>query len=210
MPEPRWPPIPLMLVTDRRRTNDLVAAVDAAVEGGVDLVQLRENDLPAGEILQLARRLRGVTAGRALLMINDRVDVALLCGADGVQLGERGLPVGAVRALLPAPLLVGRSVHDVRGARQAELDGADYLLLGTLFPSRSHPERPAAGLGLLDEVAARVSIPILGIGGIGPAEAAACREHGAAGAAVIDAILGAADPRAAAAVLCDALRTLSP
>jgi thiamine-phosphate pyrophosphorylase len=206
MPLPRWPDRPLMLVTDRHRcAGDLVETVEAALEGGVNLVQLREKDLPAGDLFRLARRLRGVTAGRALLLINDRIDVALLCGADGVHLGERGLPVAAVRSWLPAGMLLGRSAHTVPGARRAELDGADYLLLGTLFPSRSHPDAAPAGLALLEQVVARVSLPVLGIGGVGPAEASACRERGAAGVAVIDGILDSRDPRRAAAALREAL-----
>lgn len=196
-----------MLVTDRRRLagRELVDVVEQAVDGGVSMVQLREKDLPAGELLALARRLRGVTAGRALLLINDRVDVALLCGADGVHLGEQGLPVAAVRAWLPPGMLVGRSVHGVQAARQAEQEGADYLLLGTLFPSRSHPEADPVGLERLREVAARVAPPVLGIGGIGAEQAAACRAAGAAGVAVIDAIHAAGDPLAAARALREAL-----
>jgi thiamine-phosphate pyrophosphorylase len=195
-----------MLVTDRRRVvGDLVEAIAAALDGGVDMVQLREKDLPAGELLRLARRVRGVTAGRALLLVNDRADVALLAGADGVHLGEAGLPVAAARAWLPARMLVGRSVHSVAAAREAEQDGADYLVAGTLFPSRSHPDAVPAGPGLLQEIAARVQLPVLGIGGIGPGEAPECRRCGAAGVAVIDAVLSAADPRAAAAALREAL-----
>src|SRR5690242_10391271 len=99
----RWPSPTLMLVTDRRRcAGNLVSAVDDAVAAGVNVVQLREKDLAAGELLYLARQVRGVTAGRALLLVNDRVDVALLCGADGVHLGAQALPVAAVRSLAPA------------------------------------------------------------------------------------------------------------
>src|SRR5690349_15976367 len=127
----------LMLVTDRTQCGNrsLPQVVADAIDGGVNAIQLREKDLPAGELLALARQLRGVCGHRALLLINDRVDVALLSGADGVHLGETGLPVAAVRQLLPPSMRVGRSVHSVNAARQAELDGADYLLVGTLFPS---------------------------------------------------------------------------
>src|SRR5204863_7144926 len=121
-------------------------------------VQLREKDLPAGELLSLARQLRGVCGERALLLVNDRPDVALLSGADGVQLGEAGLPVAATRQLLPSSMWVGRSVHSVNGARQAELDGADYVMVGTLFASPSHPETAPAGVALLHDVVQRVSL----------------------------------------------------
>jgi thiamine-phosphate diphosphorylase len=102
-------------------------------------------------------------------------------------------------------MLVGRSVHDVEAARRAAVEGADYLVVGTLFASRSHPGRTPAGLGLLEEIVAQVACPVLGIGGIGPAAASACRTRGAAGVAVIDAILAAEDPRAAVRQMRDAL-----
>lgn len=189
-----------MLVTDRRQCGDraLADVVAEAVEGGVNVVQLREKDLPAGELLMLARQLRGVCGHRALLVVNDRVDVALLSGADGVHLGERGLPTAAVRRLLPPSMLVGRSVHSVAAARQAEQDGADYVLLGTIFPSRSHPDVTPAGLGLLEAVATRVRIPVIAIGGIDAENRDACLRAGAAGVAVISAILRSNDPRRSA------------
>jgi len=199
----RLPPRVLMLVTDRKQAGSrpLTEIVDAAIEGGVNAVQLRDKDLPPGDLLALARQLRGVCGTRALLIVNDRVDVALLSGADGVQLGETSLPVGAVRALLPPSMLVGRSVHSVRDARQAELDGADYLLAGTLFASPSHRDVVPAGTQLVRELTTRVSIPVLGIGGITADNAADCWEAGAAGLAVISAIFRDENPRAAAARL---------
>jgi thiamine-phosphate diphosphorylase len=196
----RWPRRPLMLVTDRRRSGDrpLAAVVDEAIEGGVNIVQLREKDLPAGELLTLARQLRGVCGHRALLFVNDRLDVALLSGADGVHLGEESLPVAAVRRLIPATMFVGRSVHTVNAARQAELDGADYLVAGTIFASPSHPSVVPAGIELLQRITARVSVPVLAIGGVNAENAEECRAAGASGVAVISAVLRAEDPRLAA------------
>ena len=131
-------PVPcLALVTDRRLCppGSLADRVERAIAGGVDLVQLREKDLPAGELMALARELRRVTRGRALLLVNDRVDVALACEADGVQLGEAGVPANVARKLMGPELLIGRSVHGEAGARQAEADGADFLVVGTIFPA---------------------------------------------------------------------------
>src|SRR3712207_5669331 len=95
----RWPRQVLMLVTDRKQcgSRPLPDVVAAAIEGGANVVHLREKDLPAGELLALARQLRGVCGARALLLVNDRVDVALMSGADGVHLGEDSLPVAPVR-----------------------------------------------------------------------------------------------------------------
>jgi thiamine-phosphate pyrophosphorylase len=197
---PRWPRQVLMLVTDRKQcgSRPLTEVVAAAIDGGVNVVQLREKDLPAGELLQLARQLRGVCGTRALLFINDRLDVALLCGADGVHLPEQGLPVSAVRKMLPPSMRVGRSVHSVNAARQAEQDGADYLLTGTVYASRSHSDVRPAGPELLRDVTSRVATPVLAIGGVNAENVEECRRAGAAGVAVISAILRAEDPRRAA------------
>jgi thiamine-phosphate diphosphorylase len=196
----KWPGHVLMLVTDRRQCGDrsLPEVVSEAIEGGVNAVQLREKDLPAGELLALARQIRGVCGPHVLFLVNERVDVALMCGADGVHLGEKSLPVAPVRQLLPPSMLVGRSTHSVNGARQAELDGADYLVLGTVFPSASHPEGAPVGIDMLRDVTHRVGVPVVAIGGISAENAAECREAGAAGVAVISAILRAEDPRKAA------------
>lgn len=198
----------LMLVTDRSLTPaaELPAAVEAAVAGGVDAVQLREKGLPAGELYRLGLQLRAVTARQgALLLVNDRLDVALAVGADGVHLGETALPVAAARAVAGGRLLIGRSVHGVEAALAAARAGADYLVVGTVFPSRSHPGGPVGGLELVRAVAAAVRVPVLGIGGITVANAAAVVQAGAAGVAVISAVLGAPDPAAAAAELRRAL-----
>ena len=107
-----------MLVTDRRRLRgrSLDQVVSLAVEGGVNVVQLREKDLPGGELYKLALNLRTITAGRALLLVNDRIDVALAANADGVHLPEHGLPAREVRTLVAEDTIVGRSVHSVEAA----------------------------------------------------------------------------------------------
>ena len=199
----------LCVVTDGRFWQPdprvLERKVDLSIQGGVDMVQLREKDLAGGPLLELARGLRRVTEGRALLFVNERVDVAVACGADGVQLGEAGLSVEAARRIAGPGLLVGRSVHTVAGAVTAEREGADLLLAGAVFPTRSHVERGAAGTGLLAAAAARVKIPLAGIGGITAGNVGEVMKAGEAGAAVIRAILGADDPRRAARELRKAM-----
>ncbi len=178
----------------------------SAVEGGVGIVQLREKDLPARELLSLARELRAATEGRARLIVNDRVDIALLSGADGVQLGENGLDVASARRLAGPDMLIGRSVHSVEGAMNAEADGADFLVLGTIFETASHPGGRTGGLMLVREVSARVSVPVIGIGGITASNVARLVAAGASGAAVITAISMASAPRAAASGISEAMR----
>ena len=202
-------PLPCLgLVTDRRQCGRraLEDVVVSAVAGGVNLVQIREKDLPASQLLALARRLRELINGRALLFVNDRVDVAVACGADGVQLGEEGLPVEAARRVAGRRLLVGRSVHSVEGAVTAEAQGADLLVVGAIFPSRSHAEPVPAGLGLLQQVSRRVRIPFLAIGGVTAENVPSVLEAGASGAAVISAIARSEDPRAASTKLAERMR----
>ena len=197
----------LSLVTDRgyATTRSLATLVEAAVLGGVNLVQLREKDLPGGDLLALANEIRGITAGgKAMLIVNDRVDVALAAGADGVQLGEAAMPVEAARRLAPR-LLIARSVHSVEGAREAEAQGADFLVVGTIFATGSKADIQPAGPGLLERIAKSVSLPFLAIGGVTSRNVSQVMAAGATGAAVISAILSASDPRVAAETLKEAM-----
>ncbi|MBM3945777.1 MAG: thiamine phosphate synthase [SAR202 cluster bacterium] len=198
----------LVLVTDRSLCPDgsLVARVEAAVSGGVDMVQLREKDLSSGELYRLALELKKAIGGRATLVVNDRVDVALAANADGVQLPESGLPVGAARRLLRHGMLVGRSVHSAEGAARADADGADFLFLGTIFPSRSHPDAEGAGVRIIREARKGVRAPVLAIGGVDKTNAALCLDAGADGIAVISAILGAPDTKQAARDMKETMR----
>ena len=200
-------PIPcLTLITDRRLCQrlSLEEAVARAVGGGINAVQLREKDLAAAELVPLADHLRAITRDKALLIVNSRLDVALLCGADGVHLPERGPSVAATRRLAGDGLIIGRSVHSAEEAVKAEEEGADYVQVGAIFPTRSHPG-PPAGPGLVESVAARVTIPIVAVGGITARNVGEVMQAGARGAAVISAILGSPSPGAAARRLAEAM-----
>lgn len=191
----------LCLVTDRSVCpgDELPGRVTAAIAGGVDVVQLREKDLPGGPLLELAAALRPVCAGRARLLVNERVDVAQAAGADGVQLGEAAMPTPQARVIIGSDAVIGRSVHTAAGARQAAADGADFLLVGTMFATRSHPGEEPSGPELLRRIAdSGVSAPLLGIGGITPDNVAAVLGAGGCGAAVISSVLGSPDPESAA------------
>lgn len=193
----------LMLVTDRRLcpAERLPMVVAQVVAHGVDAVQLREKDLPADALLALARALREATASRALLFVNGDVDVALAAGADGVQLGEEAITVEEARRRAGERLFIGRSVHDAAGAAAAERDGADLLIAGTVYASRSHPGGTVGGPDLIRRITAAVRLPVLGIGGITAATVGPVLAAGAVGVAVISAILAAPDPVRAAAEL---------
>ena len=197
----------LCLVTDRTLcgADALEATVDAAVSGGVDAVQLREKDLPAGELLKLALSLRRITRDRASLIINDRLDVALASQADGLHLPEASISVADARAVAPPNLIVSKAVHDAPGASAADAEGTDMLVLGTVFDTASKPGAASGGLTLVREAARGVRAPVLAIGGISAANAAAVIEAGASGVAIISSIMSAADPEAAARELKQAM-----
>ncbi len=206
-PKPLTPPI-LCLVTDRRRSLDapLAETVALAVEGGVNMVQLREKDLPGGRLLALALEIRQAVGDRALLVVNERVDVALACRADGVHLGEEALDPATTRRITGDGLLIGRSVHSLRGAVEAHNRGCDYLIAGPVYATGSHPGAAPAGLGLVEEAAAAIPIPCLGIGGVNPQNAAAVIAGGGSGVAVISAILSSDRPKEAARDLWEAVK----
>lgn len=184
------------------------AAIVAAVAGGADWVQLRERALAAGALLRWADEVAAAAraAGRPVkILVNRRVDVALAAEADGVHLGFDAMAPEQARALLGADRLVGVSAHAPAELAGAAAGGADYAHLAPIFdPFSKPPERPALGLAALG--AARESrLPVLAQGGIDAARAAAAVRAGAAGVAVTGAVLGAPDPRAAAAALRAAL-----
>lgn len=179
----------------------LIDAVRGAVSGGANMVQLRERGLAGRDLLSLALELRRITQDRALLIVNERVDIAIAAGADGVQLGEQSMSVSAAKYVSGDHLLIGRSVHDMYGAQDAERDGADFLIAGTIFASRSHPGMGAAGTALISEISESVSTATLGIGGITASNAAAVIAAGATGVAAIGAMLDSSNPREAAEAL---------
>ena len=197
---PSSPPS-LILVTDRRATDrDLLTAVRAALDAGLPAVQLREKDLPGRPLLALAEQLRAATAETgALLFVNDRIDVAIAAGADGVQLGTASVPVEVARGLLAAGTLVGVSTH----APGEAVAGADFALFGPVWETPS--KAGAQGASRLRDAVRAAAIPVLAIGGVTAERVAAARAAGAAGVAVIRAILAAPDPGAATRTLLAAL-----
>ncbi|MGQ9572683.1 MAG: thiamine phosphate synthase [Dehalococcoidia bacterium] len=203
----RLPILCLTLITDRRLCQglSLEEAVAQGVAGGVNVVQLREKDLTAAQLVPLADRLRTITQDKALLIVNGHLDVALLCAADGIHLPERGPSVAATRRLAGDGFIIGRSVHSAEEAVKAQEEGADYVQVGAIFPTRSHPDQRPAGLALLQTVAARVTIPIVAVGGITAENVGDVMRAGASGVAVISAILDSPSPAVAARRLAEAV-----
>ena len=147
-------------VTDRRQ-GDVVAFAYRAVREGVDMIQVREKDLTAKELLKLVCKIRDLAAGtRTRVLVNDRLDVALAAGVDGVHLPSNGLPAERVRPLVT---VLGVSVHTLQKATLAEKARADFVVFGPIFDT---PGKNAVGLEPLREVVAALRIPVLAIGGI--------------------------------------------
>ena len=201
------PPVLCFVVSKRDvKDGDVEQAVAAAVAGGVSMVQLREQELPAGELLALARRLKQLTRGKALLIINDRVDVAMAVEADGVQLPEAGLPTRTARALIGRYTVLGRSVHSYDAGEEASKEGAEFVIAGTIYKSTSKPDVEPAGPELIREITKDSSLPVLAIGGVTADKVGELVAAGAAGVAVVSAIAGAEDVKAAAEELNKALQ----
>jgi len=199
------------LVTQRsasagRETERVVAA---ALDGGVDVVQLREKGLDARTRYRMGRRLRELTAARdTALIVNDRVDLAAAVDADGVHLGQSDLPVEVAREQLGPDAVVGCSTSTVAEAEDAVTAGADYLGVGAVYGTSSKDVadgKDGIGTERVRAIADAVDVPVIGIGGVDASNAAAVAEAGATGVAVISAITAAADPTAAAAALSEAV-----
>ena len=184
---------PLYLVTDRHQTcgRPLLQVIEQALIAGVRAVQLREPDLPTRPLLDLAKTLRDVTARhQAKLLINDRIDVALAVQADGVHLRASSMPVAVARRLMGPNRVVGLSTHSIDDVTQAEKDGADFVVLGPVYdtPSKRVYGAPI-GLAVIKEATTRCRLPVFAIGGVTRARMEELRRAGAAGAAVISAVL---------------------
>lgn len=180
------------LVTDRRRfgldADALVARVAAAAARGIDVVQVRERDLPDRALVSLVRTMRAALDGtRARVVVNDRADVALAAGAAGVHLPADSAPASRIRRMVPSDFTIGRSVHSLAEIDDAVRDGAcDYLIFGTVFPSAGKASgHPAAGIAALAAACRRAPIPVIAIGGMSEARAAEVAAAGAAGLAAV-------------------------
>lgn len=197
------------LITDRRLASggDLLRAVERALAGGVRAVQLREKDLGGRELLELARKMRALTARRgAKLLINDRVDVALASGADGVHLGESSIPPEDARRLLGPGRLIGVSTHGVEQLAEAHAAGADFAVFGPVYYTPSKAAfGPPLGIDALRRACASARIPVFALGGVGARNINDVLAAGADGIAMISAILAAEDPQRAASEINDSV-----
>jgi thiamine-phosphate pyrophosphorylase len=178
----------------------------AALQGGADVIQLREKELPDAELLDRAGELREMTSEfGALLMVNDRPDIARLCDADGVHLGQEDLRVADARCILGPARLVGVSTHRVEEARRAAAEGADDIGVGPMFASATKPNVHVAGPTLLVEVAGVCAVPLVAIGGIDASNVERLAAPRPFAVAVSRAVIAADNPAAAARAIRSAV-----
>ena len=202
------PPLDLYVILDPGASGgrDLVALADAVLAAGARWLQLRAKETTTRELTALARRLaeRARAAG-GVLIVNDRLDVALAVGAAGVHLGQDDLPASEARRLAPGVVL-GVSSHGLEQARRAQAGGADYVALGSIYPTGSKPSFELVGLEALRLVRPHVTVPLVAIGGITLERVPAVLAAGADAVAVISAIGLARDPGEATAAFLAAIR----
>jgi thiamine-phosphate pyrophosphorylase len=189
----------LYLVADR---DGLAHALDGALAGGADVVQLRDKEAGEDELLRAGEALRArCHAAGALFVLNDRPDLAAACGADGVHVGQDDDSVASARAAVGDDAIVGLSTHSIEQARAGATSGADYIAVGPVHATPTKEGRPAIGLDPVRYAAAAVELPWFAIGGIDERTVADAVAAGARRVVVVRAIAGAADPEAATRTL---------
>lgn len=199
----------LYVITDAKlsRGRSHLEVIRAAIAGGATVVQYREKTATTRQMIEEARALRELTRQAGIpFIVNDRVDIALAVDADGVHVGQDDMPAPLARKLMGPGKIVGVSVDNLEQALQAERDGADYVGAGPIFATATKPDAaPPIGLEGLAEICRGVSIPVIAIGGINAENAGAVIAAGAAGVAVVSAVVAAPDVEAAARRLREAI-----
>jgi len=190
----------LYAVTDRTwlKGRSLADAVDEALRAGVTFLQLREKELDYESFLRLAKEIKIIADKyKVPYVINDNVDVAMACGADGVHVGQEDMDARDVRKIIGPSKILGVSAQTVDQALRAEESGADYIGVGSVFPTSTKPDAEAVSLETLKEICRTVSIPVVAIGGINRDNAMKLAGSGIDGIAVVSAIFAREDIAAA-------------
>lgn len=192
----------LYLVTnsDKFESEDLfLDAVASALKGGVDILQLREKNMPANKIIELGKKVKLLCAEYgAIFIVNDRVDIAYVLDADGVHLGQDDMDIESARKILGNNAIIGISTHAPEQAQKAVNDGADYIGMGPVFTTPTKPGRQSVGLEYVKWVSENIKIPAFAIGGIDLDNVQDVVNAGAKKIAVVRAIINSDNPEKAA------------
>lgn len=186
----------IYLITDSKiaKREDIPNIVEESIEGGCTIVQVREKSSSSLEFYKLAIKIREITKKHEVpLIINDRIDIALAVDADGVHLGQSDIPLKIAKKILPKDKIIGISASNLDDALKAEKDGADYLGVGAVFPTKTKKDTNYVSLDLLKEIKEKVSIPIVAIGGI--KENNVKELENMDGVAIVSEIMGAKNPK---------------
>lgn len=187
----------LCVITDTniQKKFSHIEIAEMAVKGGADIIQLRDKNMPASELVETAIAIKKICSGRALLIINDRVDIAMLSGADGVHLGKVDIPVNEARKLLGKNKYIGATANSLEDAKNAVKAGADYIGFGHIYPTQSKlKSNSPAGIIGLKEIVKNINIPVLAIGGIDLTNAEEVIKTRVHGIAVIGCVLKSQNP----------------
>ena len=187
----------LHVISTEKQSPERLAEVTGAIHPFIDAIHIREKTKTARELLEMVTLLTEKQVPLSKIVINDRLDVAWMKRTKGIQLAHHSLPVKWVKKEYPC-LRTGCSIHSAEEGIQAQQEGADYVIFGHIFSTSSKPGKPPQGLVRLKNVAQRLAIPVIAIGGIQPFHVEEVLQCGAAGIAVRSGILEAADPLAAA------------
>ena len=188
------------LVTDRRNKTDeeFLNIIEEAIKGGTTIVQLREKTASTKEFYDLALKVKEITSRYDVpLLINDRIDIALAVDSEGVHIGQDDMPAGIAREIIGEDKILGVSASTVEEAKKAEIDSADYIGSGAVFPTATKDDADSVSEEELKEIVDSIDIPVVAIGGITVENAHTLKGSGIAGFSVVSAIMSAEDPKEA-------------
>ena len=188
------------LVTDRRNKTDeeFLNIIEEAIKGGTTIVQLREKTASTKEFYDLALRVKEITSRYDVpLLINDRIDIALAVDSEGVHIGQDDMPADIAREIIGDDKILGVSASTVEEAKKAEIDSADYIGSGAVFPTATKDDADSVSKKELKEIVDSIDIPVVAIGGITVENAHTLKGSGIAGFSVVSAIMSAEDPKEA-------------
>jgi len=188
----------LILDRDVADYDRLLSIALDAVQGGVDIFQIRDKNGRLEDIIEFSKAAIKILRNKALFIINDRIDAALASGADGVHLGQEDITLKAARQLMPYDKIIGISCQTLPQAQEAQKEGADYIGFGSVFKTLTKPQRQPMDLDLLSDVAIHIKIPVFAIGGITQNNIDLVKGTGVSKIAVCRAVCHAEDVKAAA------------